>query len=100
MAMAYYRKPDWLTKNVFNRAVELMTRAGVSVWGSRILPGPRAQVRRVAQPSGQPADLRGQAIPRRTPRSDAVGPQHSRRRRRRAGSRQQASALQSDRDLR
>ena len=35
--MAYYRKPDWFTKNVFNRAVALMTRAGVSVWGSRIL---------------------------------------------------------------
>lgn len=35
--MAYYRKPDWFTKNVFNAAVALMTRAGVSVWGSRIL---------------------------------------------------------------
>src|SRR3977135_584805 len=35
--MAYYRKPDWFTKNFFNRAVELMTRVGVSVWGSRIL---------------------------------------------------------------
>lgn len=35
--MPYYRKPDWFTKNVFNRAVELMTRAGLSVWGSRIL---------------------------------------------------------------
>src|SRR4030081_1664915 len=44
MAMAYYRKPDWLTKNVFNRAVELMTRAGVSVLGSRIfrVPGPKS----------------------------------------------------------
>ncbi len=35
--MAYYRKPDWFTKNVFNAAVALLTRAGVSVWGSRIL---------------------------------------------------------------
>jgi deazaflavin-dependent oxidoreductase (nitroreductase family) len=35
--VAYYRKPDWFTKNVFNRSVELMTRAGISVWGSRIL---------------------------------------------------------------
>ena len=35
--MAYYRRPDWFTKNVFNPAVELLTRAGVSVWGSRIL---------------------------------------------------------------
>jgi len=35
--MAYYRKPDWFTKNVFNSAIALLTRAGVSVWGSRIL---------------------------------------------------------------
>jgi hypothetical protein len=35
--VAYYRKPDWFTKNVFNPAVALMTRAGISVWGSRIL---------------------------------------------------------------
>jgi hypothetical protein len=35
--LAYYRKPDWFTKNVFNPAVALMTRAGISVWGSRIL---------------------------------------------------------------
>ncbi|HXI95896.1 MAG TPA: nitroreductase/quinone reductase family protein [Candidatus Acidoferrum sp.] len=35
--MAYYRRPDWFTKNIFNRAVGLMTRAGVSVWGSRVL---------------------------------------------------------------
>ena len=35
--MSYYRKPDWFTKNVFNPAVALFTRAGISVWGSRIL---------------------------------------------------------------
>jgi F420H(2)-dependent quinone reductase len=35
--VAYYKKPGWFTKNVFNRSVELMTGAGVSVWGSRIL---------------------------------------------------------------
>lgn len=35
--MAYYRKPDWFTNHIFNRAVELMTRAGISVWGSRVL---------------------------------------------------------------
>ena len=32
-----YIKPDWFTKNVFNPFVALMTRAGVSVWGSRVL---------------------------------------------------------------
>ncbi|MHB8588039.1 MAG: nitroreductase/quinone reductase family protein [Candidatus Dormibacteraceae bacterium] len=36
-ALAYYRKPDWFTQNIFNPAVALMTRAGISVWGSRIL---------------------------------------------------------------
>jgi deazaflavin-dependent oxidoreductase (nitroreductase family) len=35
--MAYYRKPDWFTKNVFNATVALFTRAGISVWGSRVL---------------------------------------------------------------
>jgi deazaflavin-dependent oxidoreductase (nitroreductase family) len=35
--MAYYKRPDWFTQNVFNRAVALLTRAGLSVWGSRIL---------------------------------------------------------------
>ena len=34
---ARYVKPDWFTKNVFNRAVAVFTRLGVSVWGSRIL---------------------------------------------------------------
>ena len=32
-----YIKPDWFTKNIFNPFVALMTRAGVSVWGSRVL---------------------------------------------------------------
>ena len=32
-----YQKPDWFTKHVFNRAVAVGTRLGVSVWGSRIL---------------------------------------------------------------
>jgi hypothetical protein len=35
--LAYYRKPDWFTQHVFNPAVALMTRAGISVWGSRVL---------------------------------------------------------------
>ena len=35
--MAYYQKPDWFTRNVFNKAVHGLTRIGVSVWGSRIL---------------------------------------------------------------
>jgi hypothetical protein len=35
--MAHYQKPDWFTKNVFNPSVAVMTRLGVSVWGSRVL---------------------------------------------------------------
>jgi deazaflavin-dependent oxidoreductase (nitroreductase family) len=33
----HYREPGWFTRNVFNRAVALLTRAGISVWGSREL---------------------------------------------------------------
>jgi F420H(2)-dependent quinone reductase len=32
-----YVRPDWFTKNVFNSAVQLLTRLGVSMYGSRIL---------------------------------------------------------------
>jgi deazaflavin-dependent oxidoreductase (nitroreductase family) len=35
--MAYYQRPGWFTKNVFNPTVAAMTRAGISVWGSRVL---------------------------------------------------------------
>jgi deazaflavin-dependent oxidoreductase (nitroreductase family) len=34
---AHYRKPDWFTKHVLNRLVSTLTRAGISVWGSRVL---------------------------------------------------------------
>src|SRR5664280_706135 len=32
-----YRRPDWFTSHVFNPAVAVLTRAGVSVLGSRVL---------------------------------------------------------------
>lgn len=32
-----YVKPGWFTRNIFNRSVALLTRAGLSVWGSREL---------------------------------------------------------------
>jgi deazaflavin-dependent oxidoreductase (nitroreductase family) len=35
--VAYYRKPGWFTSMVFNPAVAAMTRAGISIWGSRVL---------------------------------------------------------------
>jgi deazaflavin-dependent oxidoreductase (nitroreductase family) len=37
MADRHYRKPGWLTQHVFNRLVALATKAGISVWGSRVL---------------------------------------------------------------
>ncbi len=33
----HYQAPGWFTTNVFNRLVAAFTRAGVSVWGSRVL---------------------------------------------------------------
>jgi len=36
-APAHYKAPGWFTRNVFNRAVALLTRVGISVWGSREL---------------------------------------------------------------
>jgi len=35
--MAYYRKPGWFTRTIFNPTVAAMTRVGISVWGSRVL---------------------------------------------------------------
>ena len=34
---AHYRQPDWFTRNVMNRFLNLLTRLGISVWGSRTL---------------------------------------------------------------
>lgn len=34
---AHYRKPGWFTRHVMNRAVAGLTKAGVSVMGSRVL---------------------------------------------------------------
>jgi deazaflavin-dependent oxidoreductase (nitroreductase family) len=36
-AQPHYQAPGWLTRNVFNRLVAGLTRAGVSVLGSRVL---------------------------------------------------------------
>lgn len=47
----HYQQPGWLTKHVMNRVVELSTRLGLSVWGSRVLEVPG----------------RSSGVPRRTP---------------------------------
>jgi deazaflavin-dependent oxidoreductase (nitroreductase family) len=33
----HFKRPGWFTKHVFNEIVALLTRLGVSVWGSRVL---------------------------------------------------------------
>jgi hypothetical protein len=46
----HYRRPGWFTQHVFNQAVILLTRVGISIWGSRILEVPgrsSGQTRRV-----------------------------------------------------
>jgi F420H(2)-dependent quinone reductase len=36
-ASAHYKRPDWFTRNIFNRLTSGLTRMGVSVRGSRVL---------------------------------------------------------------
>jgi deazaflavin-dependent oxidoreductase (nitroreductase family) len=37
MADVHYKRPGWFTRHIFNPAVAVATRLGLSVWGSRIL---------------------------------------------------------------
>lgn len=37
MAGSRYIRPNWFTTNVFNRIIALLTRCGISVYGSRVL---------------------------------------------------------------
>jgi deazaflavin-dependent oxidoreductase (nitroreductase family) len=53
-AQVHYRKPGWFTRRVSNKIVAGLTRAGVSVWGSRILEVPG---RRSGQPRQVPVNL-------------------------------------------
>jgi deazaflavin-dependent oxidoreductase (nitroreductase family) len=34
---AHYQRPDWFTRNVMNRVLNLLMRLGISVWGARVL---------------------------------------------------------------
>lgn len=36
-ADTHFKRPGWFTKHVFNRSVAVLTRLGLSVWGSRVL---------------------------------------------------------------
>ena len=52
--MPHYKRAGWFTKNVFNRVVAGLTRAGVSVWGSRVLEVPG---RKSGEPRRTPVNL-------------------------------------------
>jgi deazaflavin-dependent oxidoreductase (nitroreductase family) len=54
MAEQHYRQPGWVTRHVMNPVVQGMTRAGVSVWGSRIL---EVRGRRSGEPRRTPVNL-------------------------------------------
>jgi deazaflavin-dependent oxidoreductase (nitroreductase family) len=49
-----YVEPGWFTRHVLNRVVAVATRAGVSVWGSRVLEVPG---RRTGEPRRTPVNL-------------------------------------------
>ena len=49
-----YRRPGWFTRHVFNRVVEVVTRTGVSLWGSRVL---RVRGRKSGQMRSTPVNL-------------------------------------------
>lgn len=48
------KRPGWLTRNVFNRAIAGLTRMGISVWGSRVL---EVTGRKSGQPRRTPVNL-------------------------------------------
>ncbi len=50
----HFQQPGWFTKNVFNRIVAALTRAGISVWGSRVLEVPG---RKTGEPRRTPVNL-------------------------------------------
>ena len=53
-AEPHYRKPDWFTRNIFNRAVAALTRLGISVAGSRVL---EVRGRKSGEPRRTPVNL-------------------------------------------
>ncbi len=49
-----YRRPGWVTTNIFNRLVAGLTRAGISVLGSRVLEVPG---RKTGEPRRTPVNI-------------------------------------------
>lgn len=54
MTSSRYVEPGWFSRNVFNPGVALLTRAGVSVWGSRVL---RVRGRKTGEVRETPVNL-------------------------------------------
>jgi deazaflavin-dependent oxidoreductase (nitroreductase family) len=50
----HYQAPGWFTRNIFNRFVAALTRAGISVWGSRVL---EIRGRKTGEPRRNPVNL-------------------------------------------
>ena len=50
----HYQRPGWFTSHVFNPIVAALTRAGISVWGSRVL---EVRGRRSGEPHRNPVNL-------------------------------------------
>jgi deazaflavin-dependent oxidoreductase (nitroreductase family) len=50
----HYKAPGWFTRNVFNPTIAGLTRAGISVWGSRVLEVPG---RKTGEPRRVPVNL-------------------------------------------
>jgi deazaflavin-dependent oxidoreductase (nitroreductase family) len=51
---AHYQQPGWFTQHVFNATVGLITRLGLSVWGSRVL---EVRGRKTGEPRRVPVNL-------------------------------------------
>jgi deazaflavin-dependent oxidoreductase (nitroreductase family) len=56
----HYRRPGWFTTNVFNRAVAGLTRAGISVAGSRVLEVPGRRTGAARRTPVNPLELDGE----------------------------------------
>jgi deazaflavin-dependent oxidoreductase (nitroreductase family) len=56
----HYRRPGWFTTNVFNRAVAGLTRAGISVAGSRVLEVPGRRTGAAHRTPVNPLELDGE----------------------------------------
>ena len=54
MVAERYQRPGWFTTHVFNRVVAGLTRAGISVLGSRVL---EVRGRKTGEPRRTPVNL-------------------------------------------